>query len=43
MKEENLESNLRFIDLYVSFIKRKSNRQWSLMQKKFLDNFYKGA
>lgn len=42
-KEENFKNNLKFIDLYVAFMMKKSNKEWSKAQKKFVDMFYNSA
>ena len=35
-KEENFRERLRFIDLYVAWIKRTPNREWSRQQRALL-------
>ncbi|HLD02999.1 MAG TPA: hypothetical protein VJC07_04835 [Candidatus Nanoarchaeia archaeon] len=37
MKEKNFKERLEFIDLYVDWVKKTPNSQWSLQQKKIID------
>jgi len=39
-KKKNYEQNLKFISLYVKYLKSKSNKEWSMEQKKFIDSIY---
>ena len=44
LKEErkrNRASNFRFVDLYVAWLKRTSNRDWSRKQKEIINSTYK--
>lgn len=44
LKEErkrNRASNFRFVDLYVAWLKRTSNRDWSRQQKEIINSTYK--
>jgi len=43
MRKTNLEENLKFVDRYVAFMRKKSNREWSNTQRIFLDDIYKSA
>lgn len=36
-KEKNFKERLEFIDMYVDWIKKTPNLQWSLQQKKIID------
>lgn len=42
-KKQNFEDNLRFVTLYVKWLKSKSNAEWSREQKRFIDEVYKGV
>jgi hypothetical protein len=37
IKEENFKDRLKFIDLYVEWLKKTPNKQWSSQQKKLID------
>jgi hypothetical protein len=37
MKGENFRDRLEFIDLYVEWLKKTPNKQWSAQQKKLID------
>ena len=37
LKEENFKERLAFIDKYVEWIKKTSNKKWSSQQKKLID------
>jgi hypothetical protein len=41
-RKQNRTSNLMFIDLYVKWLKRTSNKEWSRQQKKIIDGVHKG-
>ena len=36
-KKRNFEERLKFIDMYVEWLKRTPNAVWSLQQKKLID------
>ena len=36
-KKRNFEERLRFIDMYVEWLKKTPNAVWSLQQKKLID------
>jgi hypothetical protein len=36
-KEKNFEQRLKFIDKYVEYIKKTSNKKWSKEQKKLIN------
>tara|TARA_Y100000310_G_C20365144_1_gene660814 strand:- start:507 stop:659 length:153 start_codon:yes stop_codon:yes gene_type:complete len=36
-KEKNFKDRLDFIDKYVSWLKKKPNKEWSSQQKKLVD------
>ena len=40
-RKRNRESNLRFIDLYVAWLKRTSNKDWSKHRKEIVNSIYK--
>ena len=40
-KQLNLLGNLRYIDLYVEYIKKAPNMEWSRRQNKFINSIYK--
>lgn len=40
-RKRNRESNLRFIDLHVAWLKRTGNKDWSKRQKEMVDSVYK--
>jgi hypothetical protein len=40
-KQLNLLGNLRYIDLYVEYIKKAPNKKWSHRQNKFINSIYK--
>lgn len=40
LKEENLEHNLKFVDLWVQHMRSKTNKEWSTEQKNFIDSIY---
>ncbi len=40
-RKKNRESNLKFIDLYVAWLKRTSNKDWSKRQKAMVDSTFK--
>jgi len=40
-KQLNLLGNLRYIDLYVKYIKKAQNKEWSRRQNKFINSIYK--
>jgi len=40
-RKQNRLSNLRFMDLYVAWLKRTSNKEWSRRQKAIIDEVYK--
>jgi hypothetical protein len=37
MKQENFKERLEFIDKYVEWMKRTSNKTWSSQQKELID------
>jgi hypothetical protein len=39
-KRRNHRSNLEFIKFYADYIKKKSNKEWSSEQKRFVDMIY---
>ena len=39
-KEENFRERLKFIDMYVEWLKRTPNKVWSRQQKDFIDGAY---
>lgn len=40
-KMQNFEENLKFIHFYTAWIKTKTNKEWSIEQKKLIELFYK--
>lgn len=40
-RKRNRESNLKFVDLHVAWLKRTSNRDWSRRQKEIINSVYK--
>jgi len=40
-KRLNLLDNLRYIDLYVEYIKKIPNKEWSRKQNKFINSIYR--
>jgi hypothetical protein len=40
-KRLNLLDNLRYIDLYVEYIKKTPNKEWSRKQNKFINSIYR--
>jgi len=40
-KRLNLIDNLRYIDLYVEYVKKAKNREWSRRQNKFINSIYR--
>lgn len=36
-KEENFKERLEFIDMYVEWLKKKTNKEWSKQQKDIID------
>ena len=40
-RKRNRESNFRFIDLHVAWLKRTSNKEWSKRQKAMTDSTLK--
>jgi len=40
-KRLNLLDNLRYIDLYVEYIKNTPNKEWSRRQNKFINSIYR--
>ncbi|MFP3278289.1 MAG: hypothetical protein RXO43_01870 [Candidatus Micrarchaeota archaeon] len=40
-KRQNLLDNLRYIDLYVEYIKKTPNKEWSRRQNKFINSIYR--
>ena len=40
-KRLNLLDNLRYIDLYVEYIKKTPNKEWSRRQNKFINSIYR--
>jgi len=40
-KRQNLLDNLRYIDLYVEYIKKTPNKVWSRRQNKFINSIYR--
>jgi len=40
-KRQNLLDNLRYIDLYVEYIKKTPNKEWSRKQNKFINSIYR--
>jgi hypothetical protein len=40
-KKQNLLDNLRYIDLYVEYIKKTPNKVWSRRQNKFINSIYR--
>jgi len=37
LKEDNFRERLEFIDLYVEWVKKTSNKKWSSQQKDIID------
>ena len=37
MKEENFRERLEFIDLYVEWLKKTPNKEWSSQQKELME------
>jgi len=37
----NLIDNLRYIDIYVEYVKKAKNREWSRRQNKFINSIYR--
>jgi len=40
-KKQNFLDNLRYIDLYVEYIKKTPNKEWSRRQNKFINSIYR--
>ena len=40
-KRQNLLDNLKYIDLYVEYIKKTPNKEWSREQNKFINSIYR--
>jgi len=40
-KKLNLIDNLRYIDMYVEYVKKTKNREWSRRQNKFINSIYR--
>jgi len=40
-KRQNLLDNLKYIDLYVEYIKKTPNKEWSRRQNKFINSIYR--
>jgi hypothetical protein len=40
-RKQNLRTNLEFISFYVGYMKKKSNREWSAEQAKFINSIYR--
>ena len=40
-KRLNLIDNLRYIDLYVEYVKKAKNKEWSRRQNKFINSIYR--
>jgi len=40
-KRLNLIDNLRYIDIYVEYVKKAKNREWSRRQNKFINSIYR--
>lgn len=40
-KRRNFLDNLKFVNLHVAWLKRKSNKEWSRRQKLIIDEVYK--
>ena len=40
-KRQNLLDNLKYIDLYVEYIKKTPNKEWSHRQNKFINSIYR--
>ena len=40
-KKQNFIDNLKFVDLHVAWLKRKSNKEWSRQQKRIIDEVYR--
>ena len=40
-KEKNFEERLKFIDSYVEWMKKTPNKEWSIQQKKVVDQIKK--
>ena len=40
LKKENFRERLEFIEKYVKWLKKKSNKEWSSQQKDIIDNCY---
>jgi len=40
-KRLNLIDNLRYIDIYVEYVKKTKNREWSRRQNKFINSIYR--
>jgi hypothetical protein len=36
-KEKNFEERLKFIDLYVEWLKKTPNKEWSVQQKEIIN------
>jgi len=37
MKKENFQQRLEFIDMYVKWLKKTPNKEWSRQQKELID------
>lgn len=40
-KKQNFKERLKFIDMYVEWLKKTPNEEWSLQQKKLIDSQFK--
>ena len=40
-KKQNFLDNLMYIDLYVEYIKKTPNKEWSRRQNKFINSIYR--
>lgn len=40
-KERNHKSNLAFIDFYVEYMKKHTNKEWSRQQNRLINSIYK--
>lgn len=41
-KKQNFASNMKFIEFYAEWVRRKSNKEWSREQKRLIDGIYRG-
>ena len=42
-KRRNSEDNLKFVHFYAAWVKSKTNKEWSIAQKRLIEMFYRPA